>query len=79
MSDGYAATGTKIDQYLTIITLYERKRCYCMGCITTRLEVNIIEHPYSKDEKYETIERRASAELATPDIRRGCQHAHSAA
>lgn len=30
----------------------------------------LIEYPYSKDEKYEMLEKRARAELSTPDIRR---------
>lgn len=30
----------------------------------------LVEYPYSKDEKYEELERRARAELSTPDIRR---------
>lgn len=31
----------------------------------------LIEYPYSRDEKYEELEKRARAELSTPDIRRG--------
>lgn len=30
----------------------------------------LVEYPYSRDEKYQSLERRARAELATPDIRR---------
>lgn len=30
----------------------------------------LVEYPYSKDEKYQELEKRARAELATPDIRR---------
>lgn len=30
----------------------------------------LVEYPYSKDEKYADLERRARAELSTPDIRR---------
>lgn len=30
----------------------------------------LIEFPYSKDEKYDDLEKRARAELATPDVRR---------
>lgn len=30
----------------------------------------LVEYPYSKDEKYTDLEKRARAELATPDIRR---------
>ncbi len=30
----------------------------------------LIEYPYSKDEKYQDLEKRARAELSTPDIRR---------
>ena len=30
----------------------------------------LVEFPYSKDEKYEELERRANAELSTPDVRR---------
>lgn len=30
----------------------------------------LVEYPYSKEEKYEDLEKRARAELATPDIRR---------
>ena len=30
----------------------------------------LVEYPYSKDEKYQELEKRAHAELATPDIRR---------
>ena len=30
----------------------------------------LVEYPYSKDEKYEELERRAKAELSTPDVRR---------
>lgn len=31
----------------------------------------LVEYPYSKDEKYEELEKRARTELSTPDIRRG--------
>ena len=30
----------------------------------------LVEYPYSKDEKYEELDRRARAELSTPDVRR---------
>ena len=30
----------------------------------------LVEYPYSKDEKYQELEKRARAELSTPDIRR---------
>ncbi|BDZ79757.1 phosphoenolpyruvate mutase [Claveliimonas bilis] len=30
----------------------------------------LVEYPYSRDEKYEVLEKRARAELATPDLRR---------
>lgn len=30
----------------------------------------LIEYPYSKDEKYDDLEKRARAELSTPDVRR---------
>ena len=31
----------------------------------------LVEYPYSKDEKYAELDKRARAELSTPDIRRG--------
>lgn len=31
----------------------------------------LVEYPYSKDEKYADLERRAKTELSTPDVRRG--------
>ena len=31
----------------------------------------LVEYPYSRDEKYAELEKRARAELATPDVRRG--------
>lgn len=31
----------------------------------------LVEYPYSKDEKYADLERRAKMELSTPDVRRG--------
>lgn len=31
----------------------------------------LVEYPYSKDEKYQELEKRARVELSTPDIRRG--------
>lgn len=30
----------------------------------------LVEYPYSKDERYEELDRRAKAELSTPDVRR---------
>lgn len=31
----------------------------------------LVEYPYARDEKYRELEKRARAELATPDVRRG--------
>lgn len=39
-------------------------------CVLASYGGQLVEYPYSKDEKYEELEKRASVELSTPDIRR---------
>lgn len=39
-------------------------------CVLASYGGQLVEYPYSKDEKYEELEKRARVELSTPDIRR---------
>lgn len=39
-------------------------------CVLASYGGQLVEYPYSKDEKYEELEKRARIELSTPDIRR---------
>ena len=39
-------------------------------CILASYGGRLVEYPYSRDEKYEELEKRARLELSTPDIRR---------
>lgn len=39
-------------------------------CVLASYGGRLVEYPYSKDAKYEELEKRARVELATPDIRR---------
>lgn len=39
-------------------------------CVLTSYGGQLVEYPYSKDEKYEELEKRARVELSTPDVRR---------
>lgn len=39
-------------------------------CVLASYGGQLVEYPYSKDEKYEELEKRARIELSTPDVRR---------
>ncbi len=39
-------------------------------CVLASYGGQLVEYPYSKDEKYEELEKRARVELSTPDVRR---------
>lgn len=39
-------------------------------CVLASYGGQLVEYPYSRDEKYEELEKRASVELSTPDVRR---------